>query len=158
MTRTPALERRFGDQGWTAIVNRLDGQMIRAIPDRPVAALDLPVRRMSSSRGSLTLKTRDSRIVTSWISLDRPGWLVVAAGSVDEFAGPFVRQRLVDLALLAGVVALVALAFTWLVPPRNTTPRRTDDGGRSNWRVTCPLSCRSRVPTRSAASPGPSAR
>jgi signal transduction histidine kinase len=115
MTRTPALERRFGDQGWTAIVNRLDGQVIRAIPDRPVAALDLPVRRMASSRGSLTLKTRDSRFVTSWISLDRPGWLVVAAGSVDEFAGPFVRQRLVDLALLAGVVALVALAFTWLV-------------------------------------------
>jgi len=34
---------------------------------------------------------------------------------VNEFAGPFVQQRLVDLALLAGVVALVALAFTWLV-------------------------------------------
>ena len=115
MTRTPALERRFGDQGWTAIVNRLDGQVIRAIPDRPVTTLDLPVHRMASSRGSLTLKTPDSRFVTSWISLDRPGWLVVAAGSVDEFAGPFVRQRLVDLALLAGVVALVALAFTWLV-------------------------------------------
>jgi len=115
MTRTPALERRFGDQGWTAIVSRVDGQVIRAIPDRPVVALDLPVRRMASPRGSLTFKTHDARLVTSWISLDRPGWLVVAAGSVNEFAGPFVQQRLVDLALLAGVVALVALAFTWLV-------------------------------------------
>ena len=120
LTRGPLFERRFGDQGWTAILGGADRHVLRTIPDT-VFASALPTGRMTGSTGTLTFGSGSERFVASWVQLESGDWTTVALGSVNEFAGPFVRQRLLDVALLAGVVSLMALAFTWLVD-RATRP------------------------------------
>lgn len=120
LTRGPVFERRFGDQGWTTVIGGNDRQVLRAIPDSAPAG-ELPLTRMTGPSGTLSFGPNSARFVASWTHLEGNAWTTVAVGSVNEFAGPFVRQRVLDVALLAGVVSLVALAFAWLVD-RATRP------------------------------------
>jgi signal transduction histidine kinase len=114
LTRGPVFERRFGDQGWTAMLGGANKQLLRTIPDS-ASAPSLPIAGMTGPSGTLTFEDGHARLVASWVTLEGGEWSVVAVGSVDEFAGPFVRQKVLDVALLVGVVSLVAVAFAWLV-------------------------------------------
>lgn len=116
LTRSPSLGIRFGERGWTAVVDRGGPGVLRALPDRSTAEsiLRLLAGRVEAERGWVSLDAEGSRWVVSWVNL-AAGWMVLAAASVDEFAAPFVRLRLTDLGLLIGVVAIVALAFAWLL-------------------------------------------
>jgi len=115
LLQSGALATRFGERGWNAVVDRRDGRIVRSPPDRSPPPESIPVARMADSSGTLILPTRAARMVLSWSGLPGTTWTVVAAAATDEFAGPFVRQRVLDLTLLVGVVVFMALAFTLLV-------------------------------------------
>jgi methyl-accepting chemotaxis protein len=51
------------------------------------------------------------RHVASFASLPEPPWTIVASASVEEFAPPFARTRLINLALVLLVAVVISVAF-----------------------------------------------
>jgi signal transduction histidine kinase len=118
------LEIRFGRAGYTMVLDRLAGLVVyhpsHALVRQPIAALlgaggwGVDTALLGRERGSFGYRERGTARVAAFVSLGTPPWTVLSSGAVDEFAGPFVRTRLVNLALVLLVTATTALAFVSL--------------------------------------------
>lgn len=118
------LENRFGRAGYTMVLDRGAGVVVyhpsHALVHQPVAALLGPggwgvdTALLARERGTFGYRERDTARVAAFISLGTPPWTVLSSGAVDEFAVPFVRTRLVNLALVLLVTAATAVAFVVL--------------------------------------------
>ena len=111
-----ALSTRFGSRGWTAIVDPARSEILRSAPPRfGAGALPFDVSRIAAGSGRVAFSVAGGRWIASYASLPDSSMSVVSTASVDEFAGPFVRLRLFDLALLIAVVTAVAIGFFLLL-------------------------------------------
>jgi signal transduction histidine kinase len=143
------LDARFGRSGYVVVVDRVTG---RALHDPEHAGVLALARDGSRSRvtgalgeaGAYVARFRDgdSTRVATVVPLVVPAWTVLVAGTVDEFAAPFVRLRTTTLAFVA-LVGLVATIGFLLVLWRATASLRTltaaaDEVGRGNFEPRLP--------------------
>lgn len=118
------LENRFGRAGYTMVLDRAAGEVVyhpsHALVRQRIATLLGPggwridSALLARERGSFGYRERDSARVAAFVSLPNPPWTVVSVGAVDEFAAPFIRTRLVNLALVLLVTGAAAVAFVAL--------------------------------------------
>jgi signal transduction histidine kinase len=116
-----ALATSFGRTGYSVVVDRSGERVLhhprRAFLRQHVSALLGPegwhvdAGRFSNERGSITYEEDGIQRVASFVSLSTPPWTVLSSASVDEFAPPFTRTRLVNLILMLLVAAVISLAF-----------------------------------------------
>jgi signal transduction histidine kinase len=124
-----ALSLSFGNEGYSVVLDRADDRTLfhprRAFLGQNLAQLLGPegwnVDRAGLAEGSghFRYEEENTSRVASFSSLADPPWTVLTTASLDEFAGPFARHRLLNLALMALVAALVSTAFL-LVTSRMT--------------------------------------
>jgi signal transduction histidine kinase len=117
-----ALEARFGEAGRSVVVDRARGQVLyhplHMYRNQPLSVLagpdgwDVDPVLLEQGRGRFVHREADTTRVTVFASLEEPAWTILASGATSEFAAPFVRMRLINLALALVVAALVAVAFT----------------------------------------------
>jgi signal transduction histidine kinase len=115
--QSPLLRTAFGVSGRTLVLERGSGQtLIEPTAAAPTAGpLPFPMERLSGDSGTFDYRVdRDQRVV-SYVNFGNPDWTLVVTASVDEFAAPFIRLRLVDFALLLGVVLAVSIGFFLLL-------------------------------------------
>ena len=146
------LEARFGERGYSAVVDRALGTVIyhpsHAYRGQSLSALagpegwntDLSV--IERGHGTFSYREGDTNRVAAFVSLDEPPWTVVASASVSEFSAPFTRMRNRTLALVLVVTATIAAAFT-LMTRRETRSlvaltAAADQVGSGNFSPTLP--------------------
>lgn len=119
LVRSSVLGERFGERGFTLVVDRERARVVQSgIPQMaPGSSPEPPLFNSSfrGERGNISYRIRGERRVASYVNFDVPPWTVLATASVDEFAAPFMRRRLIDLGLLLGVVLVVSLGFFLLL-------------------------------------------
>jgi signal transduction histidine kinase len=119
LLRSSSLSERFGALGFTLLVDRDLGRVLQSgtVQAPPGTSLKPPlvIGSFRGERGNLSYRARGERRVASYVNFDSPAWTVLTTASVDEFAAPFMRQRLIDLGLLLGVVLVVSLGFFLLL-------------------------------------------
>jgi signal transduction histidine kinase len=124
-----ALEARFGESGYTVLVDRASGRVLH----RPPAAggvsagatgvgalaeelgLRLEPELLGLGGGTLRFRHRDTMRVAVVQALAEPQWTVVVTSSLDEFAAPFQRMRTLNLLLVLLLVGAVVPASLLLV-------------------------------------------
>ncbi|MFQ6046055.1 MAG: ATP-binding protein [Gemmatimonadales bacterium] len=116
-----ALAAGFGRDGYSVVVDRSTWQVLyhprRSYLRQPVSVLmgpdGWPVddAMLVDATGHFGFEQNGVRRVASFASLAVPQWTVVASASVDEFAPPFARTRLINLALVIAVAAVITVAF-----------------------------------------------
>jgi two-component system NtrC family sensor kinase len=62
--------------------------------------------------GRIVYREADTTRVAVFASLEEPSWTVLASGATAEFASPFTRMRLINLAMVLAVALLVTVSFT----------------------------------------------
>jgi two-component system, NtrC family, nitrogen regulation sensor histidine kinase NtrY len=150
------LEARFGRTGYVVVVDRETGRALHEPEHVEALALarDAPRIAVAGTRGfagSRVARYRegDSTRVATVIPLATPAWTILAAGTVDEFAAPFIRLRTTTLTLIA-IVGLVAALGFFLVLWRATASLRiltaaADEVGRGNFEPHLPDAQRDEV-------------
>ena len=151
-----ALEARFGRTGYLVVIDSTSGRAlydpehvealttVRAAPStRPATSSGTPGEFVARYRES------DSSRVATVVPLSYPGWTLLVAGTVDEFAAPFVRLRATTLVSIAIVGLVAALGFV-LVLWRATASLRlltaaADEVGRGNFEPRLPDADRDEV-------------
>ena len=144
-----ALEARFGRTGYLVVLDSMTGRALydpdhveafssarAAAATRAAASSGLPGEFVARYRES------DSSRVATVVPLSHPGWTLLVAGTVDEFAAPFVRLRATTLLSIAIVGLAAALGFV-LVLWRATASLRlltaaADEVGRGNFEPRLP--------------------
>lgn len=119
-----AIEARFGRAGYTMVLDRGSGRVVyhprHAFSQRDLAALagpegwNIDTALLSRGQGSFVYRESDSTRVASFASVVEPPWTVVSSGAVEEFAAPFTRAGLMNLALVLAVTSVAAGAFILL--------------------------------------------
>ena len=117
-----ALEARFGSAGRSIVVDRARDLVVyhplHMYRNQPLAVLtgpegwDVDPAVLEQERGRFVHREADTTRVIAFASLEEPPWTILASGATSEFAGPFVRMRLINLALALVVALVVAVAFT----------------------------------------------
>lgn len=115
--QSPLLRTAFGVNGRTLVIERQSGRTLfePTAPAPTGGPLPFSLDRLSGGRGTFDYRVGDERRVASFVTFPEPDWTLVVTASVDEFAAPFIRLRLVDFALLLGVVLAVSLGFFFLL-------------------------------------------
>jgi signal transduction histidine kinase len=118
------LENRFGRAGYTMVLDRGTGEVVyhprHSLIRQRIPALLGPAgwgvdtALIARARGSFRYSEHDTARVAAFVSLAAPPWTVLSSGAVDEFAAPFLRTRLVNLALVLLVTATTAVMFVAL--------------------------------------------
>jgi signal transduction histidine kinase len=151
-----ALEARFGRTGYLVVVDRVSGRVLYGAEH-----VDALSKAQSAPRSRLTTHSdatnafvaryseADSTRVATVAPLAHPEWTLVVAGTVDEFAAPFIRLRATTLGLIA-VVGLVAALGFFIVLWRATASLRiltvaADEVGRGNFEPRLPETERDEV-------------
>lgn len=116
LLRDVGLDDRFGERGSNVLFDR-DQQRILDIGGGTTAetpsAATLAVFTGAARRATATLEynVNGERRVASLANFESPPWTLAASASIDEFAFPFLQQRVVDLALIIAIVLAVTLGF-----------------------------------------------
>ncbi|NIN71443.1 MAG: HAMP domain-containing protein [Gemmatimonadetes bacterium] len=129
-----ALAASFGRAGYSVILDRA-GERVLFHPRRAFLRQDTEVligpanwnadpALFSDSAGNFSYEEDGAERVASFVSLTSPPWTIVSSASVDEFAAPFARTRLVNLSLMFLVAAVISVAFL-LVTRRMTRSLRS---------------------------------
>ena len=118
------LESRFGRAGYTMVLDPVAGEVLyhprHALAGQSLAALLGPsgwavdTAFLSRERGRLAYREADTARVAAFVNLGTPSWTVLSSAAFDEFSAPFVRTRIVLLALVLLVTGVTALAFVLL--------------------------------------------
>jgi signal transduction histidine kinase len=160
-----ALETRFGRAGRSIVIDRARGLVIyhplHMYRNQPLAVLtgpdgwDVDPALLEQERGRFVHRDADTTRVTVFASLQDPPWTVLASGATSEFAPPFVRMRLTNLALALVLALLVAVAFT-LFSRRETRSltaltRAAGQVGAGDFEPDLPLDARGEVGTLTTA-------
>jgi signal transduction histidine kinase len=147
-----ALQVAFGRSGYSAVVDRSTGRVLyhprRAYFRQPLSMLIGPdgwsvsEARLAEESGRFTYEEADSTRVASFAALAEPPWTIVATASVAEFAPPFARTRLINLALILLAAVVISVAFL-LVTKRMTRSlgaltSAADDVARGNFEPDLP--------------------
>ena len=116
-----ALSLSFGAAGYSVILDRRNGRVLyhpqRAHLSQPLSDLLGPAGWnvepdiLSAEAGSFAFEEAGARRVASFVNLSAPAWTVLSSGSVDEFAAPFTRTRILDLFLVITVAATLWIGF-----------------------------------------------
>ncbi len=116
-----ALSLSFGNDGYSVVLDRTDDRTLfhpqRAFLGQSVSRLLGPdgwnadLAGIAEGSGHFRYEEGGTARVASYASLADPPWTVLTTASLDEFAGPFARHRILNLALVALVAALVSTAF-----------------------------------------------
>ena len=143
------LDARFGRTGYVLVVDRATGRALHDPEHADVLALarDGSRSRVAGALGAsgayvARFRDGDSTRVATVVPLVAPAWTVLVAGTVDEFAAPFVRLRTTILASIA-LVGLVAAGGFLLVLWRATASLRiltaaADEVGHGNFEPRLP--------------------
>ena len=144
-----ALEARFGRTGYLVVVDTVTGRALYD-PDHVDALAIARASRWTRSAapsgmpGEFVARYHesDSSRVATVVPLANSGWTILVAGTVDEFAAPFVRLRTTTLVFIAIVGLVAALGFV-LVLWRATASLRlltaaADEVGRGNFEPRLP--------------------
>ena len=143
------LDARFGRTGYVLVVDRATGRALHDPEHADVLELarDASHARVAGALGAggayvARFRDGDSTRVATVVPLVAPAWTVLVAGTVDEFAAPFVRLRTTILAFIT-LVGLVAAGGFFLVLWRATASLRiltaaADDVGRGNFEPRLP--------------------
>ena len=144
------LDARFGRTGYVVVVDRATGRALHDPEHADVLALarDAPRSRVTgalAAAGAYVARFRDggdSIRVATVVPLAAPAWTVLVAGTVDEFAAPFVRFRTTSLAFIA-LMGLVAASGFLFVLWRATASlgiltAAADEVGRGNFEPRLP--------------------
>jgi signal transduction histidine kinase len=115
LTRGVAFDDRFGERGRNLLLDRSRGLLVAGSGALEAAGLP-PLRGDSGAAPQrVSFSAGGERWIAAAVHFPDPPWTLVSAASLDEFAGPFLRQRVLDLVLLLAVVVLVSLAFFFLL-------------------------------------------
>ena len=116
-----ALSLSFGAAGYSVILDRGNGRVLyhplRTHLGQPLSDLMGPAGWnvepdvLLGNAGSFTFEESGVRRVASFVNLSAPAWTVLSSGSVDEFAAPFTRARILDLFLVIVVAATLWIGF-----------------------------------------------
>jgi len=116
-----ALVAAFGQAGYSTVIDRSTGQVLyhprRTYFRQPLSTLlgpdgwDIEGGEFNEESGRFEHAEEDARHVASFASLTEPPWTIVASASVEEFAPPFARTRLINLVLVLLVAAVISVAF-----------------------------------------------
>lgn len=147
-----ALESRFGDDGYTLVLNRETGRILhhprRSWVDQPAARLlgehaaELLQEAAPEASGRISHGGSDSLRIGTWIALAAPPWTVVSSSRASEFDGPFGQMRTEALLLVLLVTLLVSVAFalaTWRATRSlEALTQAADQVGRGNFAPALP--------------------
>jgi signal transduction histidine kinase len=147
-----ALESRFGRSGYSVVIDRARGRVVyhplHAFLGRTTAELFGPhgwnsdPQALGQDRGSFAFHEGDTTRIAAFVSLTAPAWTVVATGSVNEFAPPFLHMRLINLALVLLVTGLAATGFILLTRRATRSlealTRAADEVGAGNFAPALP--------------------
>jgi signal transduction histidine kinase len=121
-----ALAASFGRAGYSVILDRAGEQVLfhprRAFLKQHIAVLlgsanwSVDATLFSDETGYFNFEEEGTTRVASFVSLSSPPWTIVSSASVDEFAPPFARTRLVNLSLTAAADELAAGNFEPALP------------------------------------------
>jgi signal transduction histidine kinase len=124
-----ALQVAFGRSGYSAVLDRASGRVLyhpsRTFFRQPLSMLigpdgwDVSAVTLAQESGRFTFEDGDTTRVASFAALSDPSWTIVATTSVAEFAPPFARTRLINLAVILSAAMVISLAFL-LVTKRMT--------------------------------------
>jgi signal transduction histidine kinase len=143
------LDARFGRTGYVVVVDRETGRALHDPEHVHVLGLarDGPRSRVTGALGEMgtyvaRFRDADSIRVATVVPLAVPAWTLLVAGTVDEFAAPFVRLRTTTLTFIA-LVGLLAAGGFLLVLWRATASLRiltaaADELGRGNFEPRLP--------------------
>jgi len=160
-----ALAASFGRAGYSVILDRASEQVLfhprRAFLRQHAAVLlgsanwDVDATLFSVETGNFSYEEEGATRVASFVSLTSPPWTVLSSASVDEFAPPFARTRLVNLGLMLLVAAVISVAFL-LMTRRMTRSLRSlttaaDEVAAGNFEPTLPAAGGDEVGKLSAA-------
>jgi signal transduction histidine kinase len=116
-----ALAASFGRAGYSVILDRAGEQVLfhprRAFLKQHIAVLlgsanwSVDATLFSDETGYFNFEEEGTTRVASFVSLSSPPWTIVSSASVDEFAPPFARTRLVNLGLMLLVAVVISVAF-----------------------------------------------
>jgi signal transduction histidine kinase len=116
-----ALAAAFGRAGYSVILDRASEQVLfhprRAFLGQNVAVLlgsgnwAVDASLLSDEAGNFSYEEEGATRVASFVSLTSPPWTIVSSASVDEFAPPFARTRLMNLGLMLLVAVVISVAF-----------------------------------------------
>ena len=118
------LERHVGERGYSVVIDRRHDRVLfhpRASIvgerlDRLTAAQPwADTARIAASNGTFSYGVGDSARVVSYASLQFPALTILSVASVAEFAPPFERARLVQLATVLGLTAVITIVFARLL-------------------------------------------
>ncbi len=117
LVRSAIFRSVFGGQGRTFIVDRPARRILLEPLVNATVARELPFSAdlIASDRGTFSYSDSTGRRVASYVGFAEPPWTLLVTASLDEFAGPFVRLRLLDLIVLVAVVLAVSLGFFLLL-------------------------------------------
>jgi signal transduction histidine kinase len=116
-----ALSLSFGNDGYSVVLDRAAERTLfhprRAFLGQDVLQLlgpegwNVDPAGLADGSGHFRYEEENTSRIASFSSLTDPPWTVLTTASLDEFAGPFARHRLLNLSLMALVAALVSTAF-----------------------------------------------
>jgi signal transduction histidine kinase len=116
-----ALAASFGREGYSVILDRAGEQVLfhprRAFLRQHTAVLlgagnwSVDATLFLHEAGNFDFKEEGTTRVASFVSLASPPWTIVSSASVDEFAPPFARTRLVNLGLMFLVAVVISVTF-----------------------------------------------
>jgi signal transduction histidine kinase len=115
LLRGVGLEDRFGERGRNLLLDRESGRILGSGGRGDESAPSIAVASLADSTGIVRYEDEGERRIAAFASFASPPWTVLATASVDEFAGPFLRQRAVDLGLLLLVVFATSAGFFLLL-------------------------------------------
>lgn len=109
---------RFGRTGYVVVVDRATGRALHDPEHADALALarDASHSRVAGAMGAAgayvaRFQDGDSTRVATVVPLVAPAWTVLVAGTVDEFAAPFVRLQTTTLVFVALVGIIAAIGF-----------------------------------------------
>jgi signal transduction histidine kinase len=116
-----ALSLAFGAEGYSVILDRGNGSVLlhpqRTHLGQPLSELLGPAEWnvgpgiLSGEVGSFAFEEDGARRIASFVNLSEPAWTVLSSGSVDEFAAPFARTRVLDLSVVITLAATLWIGF-----------------------------------------------
>jgi signal transduction histidine kinase len=115
LTRGVAFDDRFGERGRNLLMDRSRGLLAAGSGALEAAGLPPLPGDSGTAAQRVSFAAGGERWIAAAVHFPDPPWTLVSAASLDEFAGPFLRQRVLDLVMLLGVVVLVSLAFFFLL-------------------------------------------
>ena len=113
--RDVGLEDRFGERGSNLLFDRELQRIVEiggGAGEAPAAAtLTVFTNAARRSTSSIEYVANGERRIASFSNFESPPWTLVASASIDEFASPFLQQRVVDVVLILAIVLAVTAGF-----------------------------------------------